>query len=269
MVYRFGQRPGRRALVVGAEHVSYSAVLTLRHAGTEVVGLVTEHPRHQTFAIFDVLARFRYRFPVWTRTAVASLSGRERVQSVELLDLGTGAARSVACDTVIFTADWIPDQELAALGGIDIDPGTRGPAVDQGWRTSREGVFAAGNVLHGAETADVAALGGRAAGRAVVRYLRDGSWPTARVSVATSSPLAWIVPNAVSAETEERSGRPLLRSATILHRPTFRIEQDGRQLSSARARRSGPGRSVHMPAGWMDAVDPEGGEAIVSGFPSR
>ena len=40
--------------------------------------------------------------------------------------------RSVECDTVVFTADWIPDHELAVLAGVELDPGTRGPAVDAG-----------------------------------------------------------------------------------------------------------------------------------------
>ena len=42
---------GTRALVVGAEHVSYSAVLTLRHAGIEVVAMTTELEAHQSVAL--------------------------------------------------------------------------------------------------------------------------------------------------------------------------------------------------------------------------
>ncbi|MEI7619909.1 MAG: FAD-dependent oxidoreductase, partial [Actinomycetota bacterium] len=38
------QRPGTRAVIVGAEHVSFSAVLTLRHAGCDVVAMVTPLP---------------------------------------------------------------------------------------------------------------------------------------------------------------------------------------------------------------------------------
>ena len=41
---------GRRAIVVGAEHVSFSAVMTLAHAGADVVGMATDLPRHQSLA---------------------------------------------------------------------------------------------------------------------------------------------------------------------------------------------------------------------------
>ncbi len=70
LVHLRGERVGRRAVIVGAEHVSFSAVATLAHAGASVAGLATELPRHQTLAAFRVGAAARYRAPVWTRTGV-------------------------------------------------------------------------------------------------------------------------------------------------------------------------------------------------------
>ena len=42
-----------------------------------------------------------------------------------------GTAEVVECDTVVFTGDWMPDHELARLGGLTIDHGTAAPSVDQ------------------------------------------------------------------------------------------------------------------------------------------
>ena len=47
-VYLGRERLTGRALVVGAEHVSFSAAVTLAHAGADVVVLVTEHERQQS-----------------------------------------------------------------------------------------------------------------------------------------------------------------------------------------------------------------------------
>lgn len=269
MVYRFDEDPGRRALVVGAEHVSYSALLTLHHAGAQVAGLVTEHPRHQTFGSFDLMARLRFRVPVWTQTVVSAIRGSERVESVELKDLGSGVTRSVACDTIVFTGDWIPDHELAVLAGIQLDPGTRGPAVDLALRTSRVGVFAAGNVLHGAETASVAALGGRAAARSVVRFLEGPSWPAPRTPVVVMPPLAWIAPNVVTPQAAGPEEGFRLRTGAFLRRPIIRIEQDERELWSLRPQRLAPGRSFRLPSTWTRSVDPEGGSVTVWVLPSE
>ncbi len=45
LVHLRGRKVGRRAVIVGAEHVSFSAVATLAHGGASVAGLVTELPR--------------------------------------------------------------------------------------------------------------------------------------------------------------------------------------------------------------------------------
>ncbi len=260
LVYLHGHRPGTRALIVGAEHVSFSAVLTLAHGGAGVVGMVTDLPRHQSLALFRLGARLRYRTPLWTRTAVAAIHGWPRVEEVELTELDTGETRCVTCDTVVFTADWVPDHELAVLAGIGLDPGTLGPAVDTGLRTSRAGVLAAGNVLHGAETADVAALSGRHAAAAAARYLAEGTWPGPRVPVVCQPPLRWISPNVLSPGLEvPPRHRFALRSDAFLSRPRIEIRQDGRSLWRGRLPRLVPGRSARLSHDWMDSFDPAGG----------
>jgi hypothetical protein len=265
LVYLKGLAPGTRALVVGAEHVSFSALLTLAHGGAQAVGMVTELPRHQSLALFRAGAALRFRTPVWTRTALTAIHGRPRVEEVELTDLESGGVRSVACDTVVFSADWIPDHELAVMAGLAMDAGTQGPAVDTALRTSKPGVFAAGNLLHGAETADVAALGGRHAGAAAAAFLATGgAWPDVRVPIECESPLRWIAPNVVVAGAgAPPRGRFALRSASFLQRPCVEIAQAGRVLWSGRMRRLVPGRSAALPHAWTAAVDPGGGAVSV------
>jgi NADPH-dependent 2,4-dienoyl-CoA reductase/sulfur reductase-like enzyme len=264
LVHLRHRKVGRRAVIVGAEHVSFSAVTTLAHAGASVAGLVTELPKHQSLAVFRTGAALRYRAPVWARTRISAIHGAERVESVELTDLDSGRTRSVDCDLVIFTADWIPDHELAVMAGCELDPGSLGPLVDPALRTTRPGVFAAGNLLHPAETADICALDGRHVAAPVAAYLRGrGEWP-AHVRLVTRPPLTWVAPNMLLA-----TGHPpprdrfLLRSGEILRRPRVQVRQDGRWLWRGRLRRLVPGRSADIPAGWSGAVDPAGGPVIV------
>jgi thioredoxin reductase len=260
LVYLKGRTVGARALVVGAEHVSFSALLTLAHGGATAVGMVTELPRHQSFELFRAGARLRWRAPVWTRTAVTAIHGRPRVEEVELTDLDSGATRSLECDTVVFTADWIPDHELAVMGGLAMDPGTLGPAVDAALRTSRAGVVAAGNLLHGAETADIAALSGR---HAAVNL--KGTVPSSsRVPIHCEPPLRWISPNVISPGVGPPPRRRfLLRAHEFARRPRIEIAQGGRVLWSGHVARLVPGRSARLPHDWTSAVDSAGGPVRV------
>jgi thioredoxin reductase len=262
LVYLSGLPAGRRALIVGAEHVSFSAIMTLAHGGARTIALTTELPRHQSLAAFRLGALARYRVPVWTDTRLAEIRGRPRVEEVALTDLATGRTRAVACDTVVFSDDWIPDHELAVLAGVELDRVTRGPAVDAGLHTSRRAVFAAGNVLHGAEQADVAALSGRHVAAAVERHLSGGDWPSRRVPIHCEEPLGWIAPNAVSGAGAPPRGRFLLRAGEHLSRPRVEIAQGERVLWRGRPARVMPGRSAALPADWANAVDLDGAPVV-------
>jgi thioredoxin reductase len=251
---------GRRAVVVGAEHVSFSAVLTLRHAGCEVVAMVTGEPRHQSYAALR-LACTRGRVPMPTRTAITDIIGRGRVEAVELTDLHTAATRHLPCDTVVFTGDWFPDHELARQGGLAIDPGTNAPRVDTGYRTSAPGVFAAGNLLHGAETAGVCERDGDWVAATMLDWLRADApwWPvTSTVPVECTPPLRWVSPNAVTHGAEVPHGHLLLRTSAFARWPRVTVTQGARELWSGRLRRSVPTMPVHIPARWLDRVDPDG-----------
>jgi thioredoxin reductase len=245
LVCLHGERPGRRAVIVGAELVSFSALITLAHAGAEAVAIVTEAPRHATFGAVRAAAAVRFRVPLLTRAAVTAIHGHRTVEAVELSD-----GRRLDCDLVIFTADWIPDHELAVLGGAELDPGTRGPAVDASLRTTRPGLFAAGNVLHGAEPADVAALSGRHVCAAVLAHLHGEPWPAARIPIDCRAPLRWMVPG---------PGRFLVRADLELILPLVKLVQDGRRLWRGRLPHLGPGRSARLPAAWVAGVDADGG----------
>ena len=262
LVYLKGERLGGRALVVGAEHVSFSALLTLTHGGARPIGMTTELARHQSLAAFRAGAAVRFRTPLWTRTRVSAIRGRRQVEQVELTELESGATRSVACDLVVFTADWIPDNELAVMGGLELDPATLGPAVDESLRTSRPGVFAAGNLLHGAEQADVAALSGRHAAASAARFLQGAGWPEHRVRIGCQAPLQWVSPNALAGGSPPR-GRFIVRSREFLTHPRIGIVQDGRPLWSGRLARLVPGRSGRLPDEWTARADPDGGPVTV------
>jgi thioredoxin reductase len=275
-VFLGGQRLPGRAVIVGAEHVSFSALVTLAHAGADVVALVTEQPKHQSYPAFMAAARLRWHVPVWTSAAVRRVVGKDRLAGVELADVRDGAARFVRCDTLVFTGDWIPDHELARLGGLAIDPGTRGPAVDTALQTSVPRVFAAGNLVHAAETADVAALGGRHAARHIAAILHGtppAAWP--RVPVTVTPPLSWISPNVIGAATalpaggrvppaQPPRGRFLLRCGEFRQAARIEVGQDGRLLARSRPAALVPGRPVHLAAGWVGQVDPAGGPVQVA-----
>jgi thioredoxin reductase len=256
-VYVQHQSVGKRALVIGAEHVSFSAVLTLKHAGVDVVALVTDLPRYQSFYQYKLISTDRYRVPIYTDMKLTRIIGQKRVEAVELTDVRDGSLRQIACDTVVFTGDWIPDYELAFYGGLSIVPKSKAPSVNQNLQTSRTGVFAAGNVVHAAETADIAALSGRYAAGHVQAYLRTGEWtskPSLPIQLAES--FAWVSPDRiVPSELTIPHGHFILRVTRVLDHSTVEVWQGERCLWRRQYRRMIPNLPVYISDRWLKQVD--------------
>jgi hypothetical protein len=251
-------------------------MVTLAHAGAQVVALVTGRPRHTSYAGFGLAASWRWHAPVWPGTEVSRVTGRGRLEGVELADTRTGETRFLPCDLVVFTGDWIPDHELARAAGLAMDPGTRGPAVDTALETSVPGVFAAGNLVHAAETADVAALGGRHAARGIAAFLRGGAAGNAaagergrapepvRLPVTAEPPLRWVAPNVLRAGgPAPPRARFILRSDVFARPARLEVWQGGRRLATGVSFGIKPDRPVRLGASWTHRADPGGGPVTV------
>ncbi len=95
------------------------------------------------------------------------------------IDRGQGPER-LDCDGVVFTGQFRPENALLAGSHLAIDPGTKGPAIDQFWRCSDPSFFAAGNLLRGIETAGQCWREGRAAAHAIAAALQGKLPPAGR-----------------------------------------------------------------------------------------
>lgn len=220
---------GRRAVVVGSEHVSFSVLLTARRAGLDIVAMVEPSDRVMSYALAAVAVQHLARTPIHLHTRIIDIRGSRRVEAV-VLD-GPGGRSIVACDTVIFTGDFVPDAPLAREGGIAIDPRTGGPAVDQYARTGMEGVFAAGNLLRAVESSGIAAIEGRRAGAAAAEFLAGRlGWGERAAALSVSEGIAYLVPQRWAARDAANGAPPLppsLRVANDCARARVVLSCDG------------------------------------------
>jgi hypothetical protein len=172
------------------------------------------------------------------------------VNAVEIEDLDNHDRRTVACDAVVFTGDWIPDHELARSAGLEMHCGTRGPLVDTRQATSRSGIFAIGKLTHPVDTADVAALDGRAVAQHVLRYLERNGHDTAEggVRIEAGSGLKWITPGILVPGVQPARDRLLAWPHRQTLMPTVTV-RDG-ETTIARRRlpwTASPGRVFRIP----------------------
>lgn len=250
---------GRRALIVGADHVGFSAIMTLKHAGVDVAAMVTHLPDYQSYFAYKLISATRYRVPIWTNLRVSNIMGKQRVEAVELTGVVDGSTSIVDCDTVVFTGDWIPDYVLSFAGGLAHDSQSHSPLIDLEFHTSVEGVFAAGNLVHAAETADIAALSGRYAARSVQQFLHGKTWSASPLKIEVDAPLLWVSPQMIApGQTRTAQGHFILRVSQFLKQATLEVWQGERRLAQQRYRQMIPNLPVHLSDNWLSQVDSTG-----------
>ncbi|HOG17333.1 MAG TPA: FAD-dependent oxidoreductase [Syntrophales bacterium] len=201
LVRNCGSKPGKRAIILGSEIVALSCVLTLRHAGTAIEGLVEEDDEVQTYPWLARSMGGMLGIPLYTGTSVQGILGTKRVEGVRLMDRRTQKIQDVACDAIILTGRFRAYSPLIDGTPIGYDPATYGPAVDMNLMTTVPGIFAAGNVLRGADMHDLCALEGRRAARGIVAHLKgEGTSAGRRIPVSAEDPVRYVVPQRILPE---------------------------------------------------------------------
>ena len=151
MVYLKHRLPFTRPLIVGSELVSFSALLTCRHAGIKPVAMIEAQAQVTAWRGAALLPRL-----LGTRlllgTSLQVIHGEERVTAVTIRD-ARGELISVECDGVIFSGNFVSESSLVRASHLELDAASGGPRVDQYGRCSDEDYFACGNMLHPVDTA--------------------------------------------------------------------------------------------------------------------
>lgn len=265
MVHLHHMPIGTRAVVVGAELVSWSAVMTLKEAGCQTVALVSQFPKGESYRLFRAPGSVFFRTKVITDADVVALHGRRRVQGAEIENRRTGERSTLDCDTVVFTGDWIGDHELLRAGGVALDPASKSPIVDAAMRTTRPGVFSVGNVNHPVETADVVAIEGQLAGERIIDHLAGMYHPSKGIALKVTAPLRWVSPAIHRLGVWPARNRLVSWVDEYIARPTVVVRQAGREVSrTTLGWPAAPGRAFRIPAEVLDAVRMDGGDVLIS-----
>ena len=151
MLYLKRRLPFKRPLIVGSELVSFSALLTCRHAGIKPVAMIEARPRVTAWRLASLLPPL-LGTPVLLNTALREIHGDDRVSAVDV-DRGSGAPMTLECDGVVFSGCFVSESSLVRVSHLELDPASGGPSIDQYGRCSDPHYFSCGNQLHPVDTA--------------------------------------------------------------------------------------------------------------------
>jgi NADPH-dependent 2,4-dienoyl-CoA reductase/sulfur reductase-like enzyme len=174
LVNQAGYLPGRRVVVLGSGDIGLIMARRLVLEGAEVLGVFEILPHVNGLSRNVVQCLQDFDIPLHLSTTVTRIHGRERVERVSVAPVDEAfrplpeRGWEVPCDTLLLSIGLIPENELSRRLRLRLDPVTTGPVVTSGMETSRDGVFACGNVVHIHDLVDYVTeeslLAGRSAG---------------------------------------------------------------------------------------------------------
>ncbi|MBQ2866628.1 MAG: FAD-dependent oxidoreductase [Clostridia bacterium] len=198
-----GYMVGKRVVILGSGDIGLIMArrMTLQGAKVEAVCEILPYSGGLTRNIVQCLED--YGIPLYLSTTVAEIHGRERLEGVTVAQVDASRTpiestkRYIPCDTLLLSCGLIPENELTQAAGIDIDRVTGGAVVDQFRQTSREGVFACGNVLQVHDLVDHVSDEAETAGIAAADYVLGKNTDAPCIETRAGEGVRYVLPQRV------------------------------------------------------------------------
>ncbi len=176
-----GEMPGKDIVILGSGDIGLIMARRLTWEGAKVHMVCEILPWSSGLSRNIVQCLDDNNIPLLFNHTVIRIHGKERVEGVTIAAVDAerrpvpGTEQYIPCDTLLLAAGLIPENELSKEAGVEMDPATQGPIVDENRQTNIPGIFACGNVLHVHDLVDHVSAEGGTAGRAAALFSAGSS----------------------------------------------------------------------------------------------
>lgn len=203
-----GYLPGRRVVILGSGDIGLIMARRLALEGVEVIGVyeIMPHPNGLNRNIVQCLHDFG--IPLNLSMTVVDIHGKDRVGGVtvapvdENFNPDLSRKQEIACDTLLLSVGLIPENELSLRLNLRMDMTTGGPVVNSYMETSKDGIFACGNVVHIHDLVDFVTEESYLAGRSAGEWVTGQRRPADNIRLIPGENVAWCVPHTISTDRE-------------------------------------------------------------------
>ena len=204
-----GYMPGKEVVILGSGDIGLIMArrMTLEGAKVKVVAELMPYSGGLKRNIVQCLDD--YGIPLKLSHTVVDIKGKERLEGVTLARVDShgkpipGTEEEYSCDTLLLSVGLIPENEISRGMGVDINPVTSGPKVNESLETSIEGVFACGNVLHVHDLVDFVSEEAQTAGKNAAEYVKTGKerkTETKEIRINPIEGVRYTVPGTINAD---------------------------------------------------------------------
>ena len=198
-----GLMPGRKMVILGSGDIGLIMARRVTLEGAEVAGVfeLMDHPGGLTRNVVQCLHDFD--IPLHLSHTVTFIHGKKRVEGVSVAEVDgefkpkMDTERFIPCDTLLLSVGLIPENEISKKAGVELDPVTGGPVVDERMGTSVPGIFSAGNVVNVFDLVDYVSRTAQDAGRGAAEHVQRPVRRKKPIRVVPGENVKYVVPQLV------------------------------------------------------------------------
>lgn len=243
-----GKTVGKEVVILGSGDIGLIMArrMTLEGAKVKVVAELMPYSGGLKRNIVQCLDD--YGIPLKLSHTIVDIQGKERVTGVTLAKVDEnrrpipGTEETISCDTLLLSVGLLPENELSRSAGVDLNPVTSGPLVDDSLETSTEGIFACGNVLHVHDLVDYVSEEAAMAGVSAASFVTVGQRTrTDFVEIAAEQGVRYTVPQRLDTEHMKDQITVRFRVADVYKDRYISVYYDGERVSHKKKRVLAPG----------------------------
>lgn len=188
-----GLLPGENVVILGSGDIGLIMARRMHLEGAKVQAVVELLPSPSGLPRNIIQCLNDFSIPLLLSHTVVRIRGEKHLEGVTIARVDQhhvpipDSETDIACDTLLLSVGLIPENELSRSAGIELDTLTGGPSANELFQTSRQNIFACGNVLHVHDLADYVSNESELAGRNAAIFARGGHTEYAGIPVTSGS----------------------------------------------------------------------------------
>jgi len=247
-----GYLPGKEIVILGSGDVGLIMARRLTLEGAKVKAVVELMPYSSGLTRNIVQCLEDFNIPLLLSHTVIEIHGKDRVEGVTIAKVDENrepimeTAQYISCDTLILSVGLIPENELSQKAGIELDPITGGPIVNEMLETSVPGIFACGNVLQVHDLVDNVTAEARLAANSAIRFIREGEFGKSNIAVKAGNGIRYVVPQKINVDNIEKRIKFRMRPVNVYNNAMLAVKSGDKYLLRQKRQRLTPGEMIDV-----------------------
>lgn len=248
-----GYMPGKRVVILGSGDIGLIMARRMTLQGAKVLACVELMPYSSGLNRNIVQCLHDYDIPLLLSHTVIDIQGKERLTGVTVAEVDAkrqpipGTEQHFDCDTLLLSVGLLPENELTRQAEVEMSNLTSGAVVDDTLQTSKEGIFACGNVLHVHDLVDFVSAESFKAGKAAAEYVQGKKRVGTYVSVKDGDGVRGVVPQKLLIpDGDAENVQIMFRPSGVYENAYIRVMDGEKELIKQKKRILTPGEMAEL-----------------------